>query len=138
MEQNNRKAFQTYAVVTQLIIGVIVLTGGGYLLGKYVIFKTTLAGGIMALIGAILGTLYFVTHNDRDDHSERLFHNSNAVLKEFYEHFVRYYYPYKTLEEVDEMLKPFAALTVIHFANKTNQKDWMVYYVRELLLPVCK
>lgn len=85
-----------------------------------------------------LGTLYFVTHNDRDDHSERLFHNSNAVLKEFYEHFVRYYYPYKTLEEVDEMLKPFAALTVIHFANKTNQKDWMVYYVRELLLPVCK
>ena len=85
-----------------------------------------------------LGTMYFVTHNDRDDHSERIFHNTNAVLKEFYEHFVRYYYPYKTLEEVDELLKPFAALTVIHFANKAGQKDWMINYVRELLLPVCK
>lgn len=85
-----------------------------------------------------LGTLYFVTHNDRDDHSERIFHNTNAVLKEYYEHFARYYYPYKTLEEVDEMLKPFAALTVIHFANKAGQKDWMVHYVREMLLPVCK
>ena len=71
LERNNRKAFQTYAVVTQLIIGVIVLTGGGYLLGKYVIFKTTLAGGIMALIGAILGTLYFVWELIRFDHKQK-------------------------------------------------------------------
>ena len=85
-----------------------------------------------------LGTLYFVTHNDRDNHSERLFHSPNAVLKEFYEHFVKYYYPSKSIEEVDKMLKPFAALTVIHFASKTSQKEWMADYVKELLLPVCK
>ena len=84
-----------------------------------------------------LGTMYFVTHNDRDKHSEILFHNTNEVLKEFYEHFARYYFPYKTLDEVDEMLKPFAALTVIHFASKTSQKDWMADYVKEFLLPVC-
>lgn len=81
-----------------------------------------------------LGTLYFVTHNDRDDHSEKLFHNTNAVLKEFYEHFMKYYWPEKKIEDIDELVKPFAALTVIHFANKGVQHDWMVYYVRELLL----
>ena len=85
-----------------------------------------------------LGTMYFVTHNDRDDHCERLFHSPNKVLKEFYEHFIKYYYPNKTIEEVDEMLKPFAALTVIHFAHKSKQAPWMVYYVKELLLPYCK
>ncbi len=81
-----------------------------------------------------LGTLYFVTHNDRDSHSEKLFHNKNAVLKEFYEHFMKYYWPEKSIEEIDELVKPFAALTVIHFAHKSGQKDWMVYYVRDLLL----
>ena len=85
-----------------------------------------------------LGTLYFVTHNDRDDHSERLFHNSNAVLKEFYEHFVKYYFEGKELEEVDELLKPYSALTVIHFASMATQKPWMAFYVREYLLSVIK
>ena len=81
-----------------------------------------------------LGTFYFVTHNDKDDHSEKLFHNSNAVLKEFFDHFVYYYFPNRELSEVEELLKPFAALTVIHFANMANQKPWMVEYVREYLL----
>jgi len=85
-----------------------------------------------------LGTLYFVTHNDRDDHSERLFHSQNKVLKEFYEHFVKYYFNDKSVEEVSEMLKPFAALTVIHFATLGGQKDWMLDYVRDFLLPRCK
>lgn len=85
-----------------------------------------------------LGTLYFVTHNDRDKHSEELFHNTSSVLREFYEHFVKYYYPNLSLEEASDMLKPFAALTVIHFASKSHERPWMKEYVRELLLPVCK
>lgn len=33
---------------------------GGYLLGKYVFFKTTIAAGIMATIGALSGIIYFI------------------------------------------------------------------------------
>lgn len=43
-----------------------------------------------------------------------------------------------SVEEVSEMLKPFAALTVIHFATLGGQKDWMLDYVRDFLLPRCK
>ena len=85
-----------------------------------------------------LGTMYFVTHNDKDNHSERIFHSPNAILKEFYEHFMKYYWPDKSIEEADALLKPFAALTVIHFASKAKQQPWMEGYVRNYLLPVCK
>ena len=81
-----------------------------------------------------LGTMYFVTHNKKDDVSEKLFHSPSSVLEEFYNHFVKYYYPDKSLEEVNEMLKPFSALTVIHFASKSRQHPWMADYVREFLL----
>ena len=85
-----------------------------------------------------LGTMYFVTHNDRNDRCEKLFHNTNANLEKFYRMFISYYYPDKSIEDVDEMLKPFAALTVIHFASKSTQDTWMAYYVRQYLLPKCK
>jgi hypothetical protein len=39
---------------------IAVLTIGGFLLGRFVFFKTILAGGIMATIGAILGIIIFV------------------------------------------------------------------------------
>jgi len=38
----------------------LVLTIGGYLLGKYVIIKTTIAGGIFATFGAISGIIIFI------------------------------------------------------------------------------
>jgi len=85
-----------------------------------------------------LGTMYFVTHNTKDDYSEHLFHNTRNVLLEFYEHFVNYYFPDMSLNEIDEMLKPYSALTVIHFASKSRPAPWMGDYVREYLLKVCK
>lgn len=61
MAQNNDvKSFKLYAIVTQYLITIATMTIGGYLLGRYVIFKTTLAGGIIATIGAICGIIYFV------------------------------------------------------------------------------
>lgn len=61
MEQNkNRKLFILYAYVSQLLIMLLVLTIGGYLLGKYVIIKTTIAGGIFATFGAISGIIIFI------------------------------------------------------------------------------
>ena len=59
LAQNN-KVFKLYALVTQYIFLILVLTLGSYLLGRYVIFQTILAGGIMATIGAISGIIIFV------------------------------------------------------------------------------
>ena len=56
----SKKGFQMYAIVTQLLLMIFVMTAGFYLIGRYLIFKTILAGGIMATIGAILGIIYFV------------------------------------------------------------------------------
>ena len=61
MAQNSDiKSFKLYAIVTQYLIMIACLTIGGYLLGNYVIFKTSLAGGIIATIGAICGIIYFI------------------------------------------------------------------------------
>ena len=59
-QNNDIKSFKLYAIVTQYLIMVACLTIGGYLLGRYVIFKTSLAGGIIATFGAIFGIIYFV------------------------------------------------------------------------------
>ena len=39
---------------------ILVLTIGGFLLGRYVIVKTILSGGICATIGALVGIIYFI------------------------------------------------------------------------------
>ena len=86
-----------------------------------------------------LGTFYFVMNSTNEDVAERLFHSPLAKLQEFFKTFVSYYYPDKPYEEVEEMLKPFSALTVIHFAYKSGQqKNWMSFYVKDYLLPYCK
>ena len=58
MAQN--KAFKLYALVSQYMFLILVLTVGGYLLGRYVIVKTTLCGGVLATIGAISGIIVFI------------------------------------------------------------------------------
>lgn len=61
MAQNNEiRSFKLYAIVTQYLIIIASLTVGGYLLGRYVFFKTILAGGIISTIGALLGIIYFI------------------------------------------------------------------------------
>lgn len=58
MGQNN--SFKLYALVTQYIFLILVLTIGAFLLGRYVVFKSVLAGGILATIGALFGIIIFV------------------------------------------------------------------------------
>jgi hypothetical protein len=60
LAQNKYNSFKLYALVTQYLMMIAVLTIGGFLLGRFVFFKTILAGGIMATIGAILGIIIFV------------------------------------------------------------------------------
>ena len=54
------KTFKLYALVSQYLFIILFLTVGGYLLGRYVLFKTSLAGGILATVGAIFGIITFI------------------------------------------------------------------------------
>ena len=54
------KAFKLYALVSQFLFLILILTVGGYLLGRYVIVKTNLCGGIFATVGAISGIIIFI------------------------------------------------------------------------------
>ena len=58
LERN--KSFRLYALVSQYMLSILFLTVGGFLLGRYVFFKTLIAGGIMATIGAISGIILFI------------------------------------------------------------------------------
>jgi len=60
LAQNRKFSLKVYALVSQLVLLLVVMTGGGYLLGRYVIFKTAVSGGIFATIGAIFGIIYFI------------------------------------------------------------------------------
>ena len=53
------KAFKLYALVSQYLFLILVLTVGGYLLGRYVV-KINLFGGILATVGAISGIIVFI------------------------------------------------------------------------------
>lgn len=82
-----------------------------------------------------LGTLWFITHAEFDKHVEELFHCSHALLKEFYDHFVKYYFDKPYDEELDLLLRKYSALTVIHFAAiSAKQSDWMKDYVIDNLV----
>ena len=60
MAQNKKSPIAFYALVSQYIIMILVLTIGGFLLGRYVIVKTILSGGICATIGAFVLIIYFI------------------------------------------------------------------------------
>ena len=57
MEQNK---FKLYALVSQYLFLILFLPVSGYLLGRYVILKTVLFGGILATVGALVGIITFI------------------------------------------------------------------------------
>lgn len=58
MEQNS--GFKLYALISHYVILLLVLTIGGFLLGKYVIIQTDIAGGIIATIGGLSGIILLI------------------------------------------------------------------------------
>ncbi len=58
--EKQTSGFKMYALVTQMLIMIVVLTVGGYLLGRYLLFKTVIAGGICGIVGALMGITYFI------------------------------------------------------------------------------
>ena len=58
LERNS--SFKLYALVTQYLMLILFLAVGGYLFGRYVVFKTAIAGGIIATLGSICGIILFI------------------------------------------------------------------------------
>ena len=54
------KTLKLYALVSQYLFLILVLTVGGFLLGRYVIIKSVLSGGVIATVGAISGIIIFI------------------------------------------------------------------------------
>lgn len=82
-----------------------------------------------------LGTMHFLCHTHNEDTTMRVFHCTSAQVKEFYNNFIKYYFGEGAdIEKINNDIKHFAALTIIHFASKTQQKPYMAQTVRELLL----
>ena len=81
-----------------------------------------------------LGTLYFVCKDAPSETAFRLFHNDHEQMYSFFKCFINYYFDNKlTLEEAEEMLRPYSALTVLLFASKSRQAPWMADHIRYLL-----
>ena len=61
LARNKKKnPFSLYALVSQYLLTILVLTIGGYLLGRYIIGDDVLWGGILATVGAICGIIIFI------------------------------------------------------------------------------
>ena len=83
-----------------------------------------------------IGTLYFITHGIHmgEKTPERLFHTTNENLYAFWQSFIQYYFPGQSEEELDQLLRPYCGLTILHFAVKTKQKPWMASAIKEMIL----
>lgn len=83
-----------------------------------------------------MGMYYFVAiSNPSDEIAMRLFHVSHAVMLKSWELFLRYYFgPDADLEEVNRAIAPYAALYMIHFANREAMlPEWRAHIERTLL-----
>ena len=83
-----------------------------------------------------MGMLYFVCiSNPSDEIAQRLFHVSHAQMVKVWEAFVRYYFgPEADLEAVNRTIEPYAALYMIHFANREAMLPmWRAVIERTLL-----
>ncbi len=59
-QNKKRNPFSLYALVSQYLLTILVLTIGGYLIGRYLILKTAIWGGVFAVIGGLCGIIIFI------------------------------------------------------------------------------
>ena len=69
-----------------------------------------------------LGMLWFVcVANESEEMAQQLFHLSHAQMLQVWAVFVKYYFEGAlTTEEADRLIAPYAALYMIHFANRES------------------
>lgn len=83
-----------------------------------------------------LGMLWFVAvANVDEDISQRLFHLSHGQMLQVWDCFVRHYFgDGTTTEEADRLIAPYAALYMIHFANRESMSaPWRTHIENTLL-----
>ena len=73
--------------------------------------------------------------NPGDDLSQKLFHLSHAQMLQVWEAFVRNYFgPEADLQAVNRRMDPYAALYMIHFANRESMlPPWRAHIENTLL-----
>lgn len=88
-----------------------------------------------------IGTFYFVTHQTDEEYCMRIFHCSCELLLKCWESFAKYYFGADTeakLNEVEEMIKPYAAIKVLNYSIRNGVHPWMVMVIQDWLIPYCK
>ena len=83
-----------------------------------------------------MGMLFFVCISNPDEElTQHLFHVSHAQMVQIWETFVRYYFgPDADLADVNATIEPYAALYMIHFANRESMTpEWRSVIDRTLL-----
>ena len=83
-----------------------------------------------------LGMLYFVAvSNPSDELAQKLFHVSHAQMLQVWEVFARTYFgPEADLAEIDRLIQPYAALYMIHFANRESMLPHWRSQIEETLI----
>ena len=83
-----------------------------------------------------MGMLYFVSIcNPSDEMAQRIFHLSHAQMVQAWEAFVHYYFEGRvSQEEAHRLIAPYAALYMIHFANRESMlPHWRIHIDNTLL-----
>lgn len=82
-----------------------------------------------------LGMFYFVCHCASEEMTNRLFHVNNAQMHEIWKIFVSEYFgPQAKLAEVDEKIKPFAALMMVFYSAWGQTHELMEPLLHETIL----
>jgi len=76
-----------------------------------------------------LGTSYFMAECIPDGMCLNLYHIHLDVMHEFWESFVKNYFPGESLEEVNEKCRPFAGFQAVHFSSLNGKSDDILDYV---------
>ena len=81
-----------------------------------------------------LGWFYFICNNGEEDVTQHLFHISAEMIRKIWNVFIRNYYSIESEEdqrEIEERLKPFAALRLVHYGTVDNMRPMMLHFIRQ-------
>lgn len=81
-----------------------------------------------------LGMIYLTCNLNPEHLTEIMFHTNNEVVGRFWKFFVREYFPYENIEDVNKRLEPFAALMLVYFTSRGRCTPDMEDLIRKALL----
>lgn len=88
-----------------------------------------------------LACLFFNAYNPLKEAAPAIYHCSPETFQQFWRDFAKHYYHLNSVEEIDQVnedIKPFAALVVIYYAMRIRVEPFMYPLVKEWLLDKIK